>query len=171
MGLFSRKSKDQPAPAPGPDVDAPDWEGDEDDVTEMHTGRPESRPLTEYERSRVLASLEKAAEEGIDIDDLASIGAAYDAAYTRWTANPDAEGPDAVVDLYAVAIGEHLARHSYREWGVVTDVFGTDLGLVDARADTVIVPHNLVGARWMRGELGWIPGVVGHLVGLRPRAS
>jgi hypothetical protein len=54
---------------------------------------------------------------------------------------------------------------------VVTDVFGTDLGLVAARADTVVVPHNLVGARWMRGETGWIPGVVEHLVRIRPRPS
>ena len=57
---------------------------------------------------------------------------------------------------------------SAREWAVVTDVFGTDLGLVAARADTVIVPHNLVGARWMRRETGWIPGVVSHLVRIRP---
>ena len=74
------------------------------------------------------------------------------------------------METYAVAIGEHLARHSAREWAIVTDVFGTDLGLVAARADTVVVPHNLVGARWMRGETGWVPGVVSHLVSIRPRS-
>ena len=29
------------------------------------------------------------------------------------------------------------------------------------------VPGNLVASRWMRGETGWIPGVVSHLVNVR----
>jgi hypothetical protein len=31
------------------------------------------------------------------------------------------------------------------------------------------VPHNLVAGRWMRGETGWVPGVVGHMVRRRNR--
>jgi hypothetical protein len=126
-------------------------------------------PLGDDERARIASALECAAADGVDVDDLTSIGAHYDAAYRRWAdAGGSGEGPDVVVETYAVAIGEHLARHSAREWAVVTDVFGTDLGLVAARADTVVVPHNLVGARWMRGETGWVPGVVSHLVNIRP---
>jgi hypothetical protein len=30
-----------------------------------------------------------------------------------------------------------------------------------------VVPANLVAARWMNGETGWLPGVVGHLVRVR----
>lgn len=170
MGLFSRKGKDEHDDPADPRLADEIEVGPEEPAAELHTGRPLSRPLSDDERERVDSALERLGGLGIDVDDLEAIGAGYDAAYAKWTSDPQAEGPDVIVDTYAFAIGEHLARHSARHWAVVTDVFGTDLGLVDARADTVIVPHNLVGARWMRGERGWIPGVVTHLVGLRPRA-
>jgi hypothetical protein len=166
MGLFSRKDKESVADAA---LEADDVDGD--DLIADLPERPTARPLEDAERERIAAGIEAAQAEGVDIDDLASIASHYDDAYRRATADPGALSPDAVVETYAVAIGEHLARHSAREWAVVTDVFGTDLGLVAARADTVVVPHNLVGARWMRRETGWIPGVVSHLVDIRPRRS
>jgi hypothetical protein len=174
MGLFSRKGKDDTgAPTDAaPGGDETDGADPADDGSGADfTGRPVAQPLGDEERARIAAALEHAAAEGVDVDDLASIGAHYDAAFRGWSdAGGSGEGPDVIVETYAVAIGEHLARHSAREWAIVTDVFGTDLGLVAARADTVVVPHNLVGARWMRGETGWVPGVVSHLVGIRPRS-
>jgi hypothetical protein len=172
MGLFSRKGKDdtgEPADS-APTVD--DETDDADDALAADfTGRPVAVPLGDEERARITSALEHATSDGVDVDDLASIGAHYDEAYRRWAdEGGSGEGPDIVVETYAVAIGEHLVRHSAREWAIVTDVFGTDLGLVAARADTVVVPHNLVGARWMRGETGWVPGVVSHLVSIRPRS-
>ena len=168
MGLFSRKSKDAAVDSVS---DVSDELSDADDtLASDFPGRPVANPVGDDERARIAAALERAEAAGVDIDDVESIGAHYDEAYRRFAADPDgADGPDVVVDTFAMAIGEHLARRSARDWAVVTDVFGTDLGLVAARADTVIVPHNLVGARWMRGETGWIPGVVNHLVRLRPR--
>jgi hypothetical protein len=172
MGLFSRKGKEP---------DEVDSATEPPESSEVDSGlvadlpdRPSARPLDDAERARIAAALEAASAQGVDVDDLHSIGSHYDEAFRRATSQPDAPGaptPDFLVETYAIAIGEHLARHSAREWAVVTDVFGTDLGLVAARADTVIVPHNLVGARWMRRETGWIPGVVSHLVGIRPRPS
>jgi hypothetical protein len=176
MGLFSRKNKGDDEPASDPttagDAGEPGEPGD-DALASDFTGRPVTAPLGEAERGRLDAALAHAAEAGVDVDDLASIGTHYDDAYRRWAASggADGDGSDVIVDTFATAIGEHLARHSAREWAVVTDVFGTDIGLVAARADTVVVPHNLVGARWMRGETGWIPGVVAHLVRIRPRPS
>ncbi|MBC9822659.1 DUF3806 domain-containing protein [Terrabacter sp. MAHUQ-38] len=170
MGLFSKKNKDDAAPPSEPaSVDPVDDGGDT--LGPDHTGRPVANPLGDAERDRIATALAHAADEGVDVDDLDSIGAHYDEALRQWSAGGNGDGPDVIVDTFAVAIGEHLARHSAREWAVVTDVFGTDLGLVAARADTVVVPHNLVGARWMRGETGWIPGVVEHLVRIRPRPS
>jgi hypothetical protein len=169
MGLFSRRTKDDDATIVDPDT-PPDVET-EDGPGLDPTGRPVAHPLGDAERARVDAALEHAAAEGVDVDDLASIGSHYDEAFRRWSQQGGAEGPDVVVETYAVAIGEHLARHSAREWAVVTDVFGTDLGLVAARADTVVVPHNLVGARWMRGETGWVPRVVSHLLRIQPRGE
>ena len=169
MGLFSRRSKEGRAgagPTPGPE---PDPTGGP--VVELpEDGRPVSTPLTEGERARIDRGLETLAARGVDVDDLVAIGAAYDCAFTEIRSG-QGDGAAELVELFGIAIGEHLARHSDRRWAVVTDVFGTDLGLVDAGGDTVIVPHNLVSARWMRGETGWIPGVVGHLVTLVPRAA
>jgi hypothetical protein len=165
MGLFSRKDKDAAALEVEPDLT-----GDDDLVADL-PDRPVARPLDDAERARFAAAHEAASAEGVDVDDLESIGSHYDEAFRRASDDTGAVSPDAVVETYAIAIGEHLARHSAREWAVVTDVFGTDLGLVAARADTVIVPHNLVGARWMRRETGWVPGVVSHLVSIRPRPS
>ncbi|MEW1955013.1 DUF3806 domain-containing protein [Terrabacter sp. NPDC080008] len=181
MGLFSRKGRGESATSSGADQpgDSGDWEDavDSGDLADAEggpgdfTGRPVAQPLGAEERDRIERALAQAAADGVDVDDLGSIGTHYDDAYRRWVADGGTgQGPDTIVDTYAVAIGEHLARHSAREWAVVTDVFGTDLGLVAARADTVVVPHNLVGARWMRGETGWVPGVVSHLVGLHPRS-
>ncbi len=172
MGLFSRKNKDDDEPASDPTPVDDAGEAGDDSLASDFTGRPVTAPLGEAERGRIDAALAHAAQAGVDVDDLTSIGAHYDDAYRRWAAGDGAgEGPDVIVETFATAIGEHLARHSAREWAVVTDVFGTDMGLVAARADTVVVPHNLVGARWMRGETGWIPGVVSHLVRIRPRPS
>ena len=170
MGLFSKRNKDA-AEAPSEPTSAEPVDDGPDPLDPDFTGRPVTNPLGDEERGRIAAALAHAAEQGVDVDDLTSIVSHYDEAFRRWTSQGDGEGPDVIVETYAVAIGEHLARHSAREWAVVTDVFGTDLGLVAARADTVVVPHNLVGARWMRGETGWIPGVVAHLVRLRPRPS
>ena len=169
MGLFSRKSKDTAVDTePDASADLPD---PDNALASDLTGRPVARPIDDDDRVRIASALDRATAQGVDIDDLESIGAHYDAAYRQSVADPGhSEGPDVVVDTFAMAIGEHLARHSAREWAVVTDVFGTDLGLVAARAETVIVPHNLVGARWMRGETGWVPGVVEHLVRMRPRS-
>jgi hypothetical protein len=170
MGLFSKKNKDEAAPPSEPPSAEPVDAG-VDPLDPDFTGRPVTSSLGDDERDRIAAALAHAADEGVDVDDLASIGSHYDEALRRWTAEGNGDGPDVIVETYAVAIGEYLARHSARDWAVVTDIFGTDLGLVAARADTVVVPHNLVGARWMRGETGWIPGVVEHLVRIRPRPS
>ncbi|WP_374968492.1 DUF3806 domain-containing protein [Terrabacter sp. BE26] len=175
MGLFSRKSTG------GAGTSSEEHQADQalelagsaepDELAGDFTGRPVAQPLGPEETDRLARALEQATAEGVDVDDLESIGSHYDDAYRRWSAGGgEGQGPDVIVETYAAAIGEHLARNSAREWAVVTDVFGTDLGLVAARADTVVVPHNLVGARWMRGETGWIPGVVSHLVRIRPRA-
>lgn len=166
MAWFSKKGKD--GSEPPSDVES---SGSDDSlVAEGHTGRPVSRPLEPVDQARIDAACHRLIELGVDVDDLAAIGAAYDAAFSDWQADPGSADAGEIVELFGTAIGEHLARHSVRQWAVVTDVFGTDLGLVAARAETVIVPHNIVSARWMRRERGWIPGVVSHLVQLRPRA-
>lgn len=125
---------------------------------------PESRRIGEEERAHIDRALAELAAEGVDVDDLASIGAGLDRALAGWLADRS-DDHDAVVQRYAVAIGEHLHRHTDLAWQVVTDVFGTDLAV--AAGDFVVVPTNLVAVRWMRREQGWVPPVVGHLVEVR----
>jgi hypothetical protein len=165
MGLFSRRKNAERGADPAPPSEPASGEA----VVLPEDGRPVSSPIGSADRSRIARGLEALRAQGIDVDDLAALGAAYDRAFEAARSGVGEE-PAEVVEQFGIAIGEYLARHSHRDWAIVTDVFGTDLGLVDARADTVIVPHNLVGARWMRGESGWVPGVVAHLVNLRPRA-
>jgi hypothetical protein len=134
--------------------------------------RPFVDPLGDAERARITAALEALAAEGVDVDDLGSLGDGLDRAYAAWTAAPEDGRPDhaAIVERFAVGVGEHLARHTDLDWQVVTDVFGTDLSLTEGfKGSFVVVPHNLVAGRWMRGETGWIPAVVGHIVRRRAR--
>ncbi len=128
--------------------------------------KPESRRLTAEERQwidDVLATLEA---EGVDVDDLGSVGAGFDRALSAWLSD-GGDDHDEIVQRYAIAVGEHLHRHTDLAWEVATDVFGTDLAVV--AGDFVVVPANLVAVRWMRRETGWVPKVVGHLVTLRTR--
>ena len=134
--------------------------------------RPVVAPLGEDERNRIAGALEALAADGVDVDDLNSLSDGLDAAYRAWEQAPEGARPDhaAVVERYAIGIGEHLDRHTDLDWQVVTDVFGTDLALTEGFKGTfVVVPHNLVAGRWMRGETGWIPAVVGHMVRRRTR--
>ncbi len=133
--------------------------------------RPRIHPTTADDQRRIAEGLAALTEEGVDVDDLLSIGAAFDAALRTWhDASRRRREDDAVVsERYAVGIGEHLARHTDLGWARVRDAFGTDLAVAGGRDDFVVVPFNLVTSRWLNGESGWVPGVVGHLV--RVRAS
>lgn len=181
MAWFSRR-RDEPA-APTPD-DGPGLPQAGDSLDPDAALRPVVAPPGEAERSRIATALAALAAEGVDVEDLASLSAGLDRAYAAWAAKSDAGAAvasdtaadhaaadhAAVVERYAIGIGEHLSRRTDLDWQVVTDVFGTDLSLTEGfKGSFVVVPHNLVAGRWMRGETGWIPGVVGHLVHRRTR--
>lgn len=173
MGWFSRGKKSVADGAADVETPArPVLETDESliDADGMGPLRPRERGLGERERSRIADGLAALAQDGVEVSDLRSLGAAYDRAYAEWsgTARRNRPDHDVIVDRFAIGIGEHLARTTDLRWRIVTDVFGTDLALADQKdGDFVVVPGNLVASRWMRGETGWIPGVVGHLVGIR----
>lgn len=164
MALFSRKSRSAPEPDRPPSAEATD------DVSD-HGGTlsPTAVPIGEAERQLIDRCLAELEAERVDVEDLESLGAGFDAAYTAW-ARSHAGEHGAIVERYGVGIGEHLQRHTDLDWQIVTDAFGTDLGLAGGlHSDFVVVPSNLVAGRWMRGETGWLPGVVGHLVRRRDR--
>jgi hypothetical protein len=172
VAWFGRRRDDDVAP----EVDEPGSldlaQAGADLANDVGTLQPVVQPIGEAERSRITSALEALAADGVDVDDLDSISAGLDAAYRAWESGPEDARPDhaAIVERYALGIGEHLDRHTDLDWQVVTDVFGTDLSLTEGfKGSFVVVPHNLVAGRWMRGETGWVPGVVGHIVRRRTR--
>ena len=168
MAWFSRKDKQDDA---APERDAPNRsivaEADPEDVELPLRPAIEAPGPEEWDRlTRGRASLEKA---GIDPTDLEALGAAFDTALGTWQAARKGEREDEreIVERFAIGIGEHLHRTTDLSWSRVTDAFGTDLAVAGGKDDFVVVPGNLVAARWMNAEAGWVPGVVGHLVRVR----
>ncbi|GEM_PF-1278484 len=166
MGLFSRRSRDDAADpddeGSGPDAGPAAYDGPDDGRPQ----RPDSEPPGEEDQARINAGLARLSALGVDVDDLASLGAAYDAAVARHVAGDDAGDRDHAVEAIGVGIGEHLVRHGRMDWALVSDVFGTDLGVVARRGGRAFIPSNIVATRWINGETGWLPGVVAHLVRL-----
>jgi hypothetical protein len=172
VAWFGRGRDDADARAPEPQVPERTLPEAGDTLDPAASLRPLVEPLGDVERARISAALQALADEGVDVDDLTSLGSGLDRAYAAWSAAPQEGRPDhaAIVERYAVGIGEHLERHTDLDWQVVTDVFGTDLSLTEGfKGSFVVVPHNLVAGRWMRGETGWVPAVVGHIVRRRTR--
>ena len=168
MAWFSRKEKQDDGPA---EREAPQRsmvaEPDPEDV-ELPL-RPAIERLGVEEQQRLAAGRAAVEKAGIDVTDLDAVGAAYDEALTTWQAARKGEREDEreIVERFAIAIGEHLHRSTDLGWSRVTDAFGTDLAVAGGKDDFVVVPGNLVAARWMNAETGWVPGVVGHLVRVR----
>ena len=172
MAWFGRRRDDADAEVPEPEAPERRLPDAGDTLDPGASLRPLVDPLGDGERGRIAAALESLAVEGVDVDDLDSLSAALDGAYGAWSAAPEDDRPDhaAIVERFAVGIGAHIERHTDLDWQVVTDVFGTDLSLTEGfKGSFVVVPHNLVAGRWMRGETGWIPAVVGHIVRRRTR--
>jgi len=168
MAWFGRRKDEVPEPVEDLELASA---GDQL-VADGDSLRPVVKGLGADETARIEAALDALKAVGIDVDDLGSLSAGLDAAYTAWAQGREDDRPDhaAVVERYAIGIGEHLDRHTDLDWQVVTDVFGTDLALTEGfKGSFVVVPHNLVAGRWMRGEIGWIPAVVGHIVRRRTR--
>ncbi|HEY3534831.1 MAG TPA: DUF3806 domain-containing protein [Pedococcus sp.] len=175
MAWFGRR-RGEPEPAPEADTGSGAGAGPagagESLVADGASLQPVVARVPPQDRARIDAAVAALAAGGVDLDDLESIGAALDAAYRSWEGAPLGSRADhaAIVERFAMAIGEHLDRHTDLDWQLVTDVFGTDLALTEGfKGSFVVVPHNLVAGRWMRGETGWVPAVVGHLVRRRTR--
>lgn len=158
MRLFRRKREDASGDDGAPEAsDAYDSSADSGEVPEEIT----AGPIGEQEQERIETALRALAERGIDVDDLGSLSEAFDAAV-------DGDNADDL-PLLAIGVGEYLHRHASLRWAMVSDAFGTDLGLEGRRRDLHIVPQSLLSARWMRREKGWLDGAVRHLASTSTR--
>jgi hypothetical protein len=167
VAWFSRnKSGDS---STGSDVPRPSTVSEADPEDAELPLRPVIERLGVEEQQRLAAGRAAVERAGLDVTDLGALGAAFDAALTSWrdARKGDREDEREIVERFAIAIGEHLHRTTDLSWSRVTDAFGTDLAVAGGKDDFVVVPGNLVAARWMNAETGWVPGVVGHLVRVR----
>ena len=145
MGLF-RRDKSAPSPPPDP-LDEPVEEAPEA-IT--------ASGLRAADQERISDALARLEAESVDVDDLESLGAAFDAALDVGDAD--------MLPVLAIGIGEYLHRHAELRWALVTDSFGQDLGLEGLRRRNLhVVPDSLLSARWMRREKGWLPRTLAHL--------
>lgn len=160
MGLFSR-FKDKPEPEPAAEAPS-DWEpaGDDDVLDDGRPARPDSEPITPVEQARIDAALARFAEVGGEVDILASIEEYYDRAATQ----DGGLDPEEAVEVIGLVVGEHLVRHGDMDWALISDAFGTDLGVTARGRALSVIPSTIVATRWIAGERSWIPGVVGHLI-------
>lgn len=119
------------------------------------------------DEQRILeAWLSDAAQQGIDVDDVPSISAAFDAFVERMVAAKASErgDPTEFCTMIGFALGENLQRRTSLEWRVVTDENGTDLALATATEDAVLFPVDPVAAAWEVAEVGWMPQWVENLL-------
>ncbi|MDQ2796300.1 MAG: DUF3806 domain-containing protein [Actinomycetota bacterium] len=143
---------------------------DEDDGVEPELPlRPRIERIGVEEQQCIASGRASIEASGLDVDDLAAMGAAFDSDLAGWLDVRKSKRGDEkdIVEKFAVAIGDHLARRTDLRWARVTDAFGTDLAVAGGSDEFVVVPQNLVAARWMNSESGWLPGGGAHLVRVR----
>src|SRR6476659_4406079 len=106
--------------------------------------RPAIERLGPEEQQRLATGRAAVEKAGLDVTDLGALGAAFDEALATWQSASKGERDDErqIVERFAIAVA-------------------------GGKDDFVVVPGNLVAARWMNAETGWVPGVVGHLVRVR----
>ncbi len=158
MGVFDRfrgrSEREDHAPAPAMDDQAPEDSIDVAPIDEILTRAP-----TASEQVQLDAARARYADHGIDPSDLGSVAGAYDRALAR----ADGVGGSDVVEVIAIALGDHLVDQAGYRWVVSTDPFGSDLAVAPPRRGAPVVTSSLVAVRWMSRESGWIPGVAEHL--------
>jgi len=124
------------------------------------------RPLDRQAQRALTGWLGDARAAGIDIDDVESIGAAYDDYVHEVFLTPAAERPDPTskLTMIAMAMGEHLRRNSTLQWRVAGDAQGTDLALASADDLGVLYPIDPVAQAWSQRQRGWLPVFVRELM-------
>lgn len=112
------------------------------------------------------AWLADAREFGIDIEDLDSIGEAFDEHLLAVMEQEpdDRQDPTAFCTMVGMAMGEYLARNSDLRWRIITDDEGTDLGLANPEETGVLFPADPVAGAWQEQSFGWLPVWVGQLM-------
>lgn len=124
------------------------------------------RPLDRTAQRALTGWLGDAQAAGIDVDDLDSIGTAYDDYVHEVLLTPADQRPDPTptLTMIAMAMGEYLQRNSTLQWRVAGDAQGTDLALTSADDLGVLYPIDPVAQAWSQRQRGWLPVFVRELM-------
>jgi hypothetical protein len=83
-----------------------------------------------------------------------------DRAYARWLASTETNSDriNDVLNAVGVAFGQLLVDEIGFQWVVVTDQFGTDMGIraLPGKGDVLVTPTNMVAKRWETRETGFL---------------
>jgi len=89
---------------------------------------------------------------------------AADTLIRAWHALPESCRPDAneIVNVAAVALGDALAAKLGLEWKIITDAFGTDLGLwwTNGRGNIVLAPTHSVAKKFAGNPDGFVAALL-----------
>jgi hypothetical protein len=66
------------------------------------------------------------------------------------------EDANAVINIVAAVLGEHICAPSDLRWAIITDELGSDLCVHDPATNWVFFPQSSVAKRWEAKELGWV---------------
>lgn len=117
------------------------------------------QPLDRQAQRALAGWLGDAQAAGIDVDDIESIGTAYDDYVHEVLLTPAADrvDPTPTLTMIAMAMGEHIQRNSSLQWRIAGDNQGADLALASADDLGVLYPIDPVAQAWSQRQRGWLP--------------
>lgn len=124
------------------------------------------RPLDRAAQRALVGWLGDAQAAGVDVDDVDSIGTAYDnyVQEVMLTSAADRVDPTPTLTMIAMAMGEYLQRNSSLQWRVAGDSQGCDLALASADDLSVLYPIDPVAEAWSQQQRGWLPVFAQELI-------
>ena len=88
-----------------------------------------------------------------EIDALPDVKA-LDAVWVRWQSdqnNPERPDPNTVVNALGLCYGQQLVDRLGFRWAVITDDYGTEMGVIAQPGDITVFPANMTAKRLDKG--------------------
>jgi hypothetical protein len=118
---------------------------------------PTYAALTDSERQWIAAHVEYGRTLGLDAANALAISEFFDLSLLAVKSGEQSqEDANAVINVVAVLLGEHICATSTLRWAIVTDEFGTDLCLCSPETSWVFFPQSSVAKRWEETETEWV---------------
>lgn len=118
---------------------------------------PEYASLSEGENQWIAAHVAYGRNFGLDPSNVPAISNFFDSSLAGIkSGEQSAEDANAVINIVAVLLGEHICATSNLGWAIVSDEFGTDLCVRSLETSWVFFPQSSVTKRWEASETNWV---------------